>query len=123
MSKPSHHFAFAALILWLLASWGGAYGHLCFDGKEPPISVHLQLLHMDEAGHHPDEVHQDLDVELLNSAVAKNGKTDIGPIIFAALLLILCFHPQRIFAGTHVSLLLSSPLHERPPLRAPPFTA
>lgn len=123
MSRHTHHPAFIALVLWLLASWGGAYGHLCFDGKEPPISVHLQLLHMDEAEHHPDEVHQDLDVELLNSAVAKNGKIDIGPIIFAVLSLLLCFLPQRVFAGTYVSLLLSSPLHERPQLRAPPFTA
>ena len=87
MSKPSHQFAFVALLLWLLANWGGAYGHLCFDGQEPPLSIHLQLQHMDELEHHPDEVHQDADIELGKSVLAKLSKIDLGLVLLVALAL------------------------------------
>lgn len=123
MPRFSHHFAFIALTLWLLANWGGAYAHLCFDGQEPPLSMHLQLQHMDEAEHHPDEVHQDLDVEFLQSVIAKLSKIDLGLVLLAVLTLLLAPRQQRIITTRYRFLLPHKTPHTWPPLRAPPLTA
>lgn len=123
MSKPSHQFAFAALLLWLLANWGGAYGHLCFDGQEPPLSIHLQLQHMDELEHHPDEVHQDRDVDVLQSVLAKLSKIDLNVILLAVLALLLFIPPPQVFTRRIVAFIPTRFPHLRPPLRAPPFSA
>jgi hypothetical protein len=123
MPKPSYQFAFAALILWLLASWGGAYAHLCFDGQEPPLSMHLQLQHMDELEHHPDEVHQDMDVEFLQTLIAKLSKIDLGLLLLAVLTLLLMPRHQQTISSRYQLLLPHKIPHTWPPLRAPPFTA
>lgn len=123
MPKPSYQLAFAALIFWLLANWGGAYAHLCFDGQEPPLSMHLQLQHMDELEHHPDEVHQDIDVEFLQSVIAKLHKIDLGLVLLAVLTLLLVPRPRTIATAAYRVVLPSRTPHTWPPLRAPPLTA
>ncbi len=123
MPKPSHHLAFVALTLWLLANWGGAYAHLCFDGQEPPLSMHLQLQHMNDLGHHPDEEHQDRDVDVLQSVLAKLSKIDLGVLLLAIVSLLLSIPPRRIFTCSYLAFTPAEFPHIRPPLRAPPFTA
>jgi disulfide bond formation protein DsbB len=122
MSKRSHQFAFVALALWLLGSWLGAHGHFCFDGQEPPVSVHMHMLG-DHPEHHADEDHQDADVDLLQSAIAKLTKLDQSLLLLAVVALLLVFQRTPIPAS-HYSPFV--PVHipfARPLLRAPPLTA
>ncbi len=122
MSKPSPYFAFAAFALWLLGSWLGAHGHFCFDGKEPPVSVHMHMLG-DHPEHHADADHQDADVDLLQSAIAKLTKLDQSLLLLAVVALLLVIQRTPVPAS-HYSPFV--PVHipfARPLLRAPPFTA
>jgi hypothetical protein len=132
MPRLSPHIAFLALALWLLSNWTGAHGHYCFDGQEPPISVHLHLdghqphSHLDthEAhGHHPDEAHQDADIELNQSALTKLSKIDLAVVLLAALTLTLLILPSAIFTRAYRGFYPRVPVYWRPLLRAPPFTA
>jgi hypothetical protein len=114
--------AFFAFTLWLLGNWLGAHGHFCFDGQEPPMSVHMHMLG-DHPEHHADEDHQDADVDLMQSAIAKLGKLEQSLILLAAIVLLLVFPPQRVL-NSHYSPFVSAHIpFARPPLRAPPFTA
>lgn len=122
MSDRSYQFAFVALALWLLSSWAGAHGHFCFDGQEPPVSVHMHAL-SDHPEHHADEDHQDADVDWAQSAIAKLSKLELGAILFAVVVLFPVRQPRQI-ASDHYSTLV--PTHRsftRPLLRAPPLTA
>ncbi|WP_331344207.1 hypothetical protein [Cellvibrio sp. UBA7661] len=123
MPKRSYHLAFLAFTFWLLSSWAGAHGHFCFDGQEPPISVHMHLDGHEAHDHHPDEVHQDADIELGTSVLAKLGKIDLGLILLAAVALGLLVLPARFGIGFYQPFHFSFPLYTRPPLRAPPFAA
>lgn len=123
MPERSYHFAFIALALWLLSNWAGAHGHFCFDGKEPPISVHMHLDGHEAHDHHPDEAHQDADIELTQSVLAKLSKIDLGLILFAALALALLILPTALFIGAYRAFYPRIALHWRPLLRAPPLTA
>jgi hypothetical protein len=89
MPTLSPHVAFLAFALWLLSNWAGAHGHYCFDGQEPPISVHMHLDGHEVHDHHPEEVHQDADIELGKSVLAKLSKIDLGLVLLAALALVL----------------------------------
>jgi hypothetical protein len=123
MPKLSPHYAFAALVFWLLSSWAGAHGHFCFDGQEPPISVHMHLDGHEVHDHHPDEVHQDADIELGQSVLAKLSKVDLGLALLAALALVLLILPRALFPPVYPGFYPSRSPHWRPLLRAPPFAA
>lgn len=113
-------FAFAALILWLLASGSGVHGHLCFDGQEPPVSVHMDMLG-DHAGHHAEENHKDADLNPGQLLLAKLLKLDLPCIIIAALLLgLLSFNPA-LFVSFYIRCYTYRHYGLRPPVRAPPF--
>jgi hypothetical protein len=97
-----------------------AHVHLCFDGKEPPASVHG----VDGHGHHelePDGDHDDLDVDLQDRALAKSFKPDLPALATSA----LCVLPlSRRSAITAVTAAGAGPPtvrpFSRPYLRAPP---
>lgn len=122
MTKASHLFAFLALALWLLGNWMGAHGHFCFDGQEPPVSVHMHMLG-EHPEHHADEGHQDADLELGTSVVAKLGKIDLGLVLLAALVLIFLRLPGAVFGKICRCFYPSLSLFWRPLLRAPPTSA
>lgn len=111
--------AFLALIIWLIASWSGAHGHLCFDGQEPPLSVHMDML-----GEHPDhadaEKHIDADVDLGQIALAKLVKIDLPVLIAAAVLCVLLFKRFTFVITPYSRPYSSRIIGLRPPLRAPP---
>jgi hypothetical protein len=111
--------AFAALAIWLLLGWSGAHGHLCFDGQEPPMSVHMDMLG-EHPEHHADEQHLDADMEMDQLALAKLVKFDL-PVLLATLflLVILCQQPA-IFMSTCSRHYIRHLIGLRPPLRAPP---
>jgi hypothetical protein len=69
---------------------GGAHLHLCFDGSEPPISVHVgELSAQDEHGgiHHADK-----DLNLVDSGVAKVFVQVLAAPALIAALVVLCLH-------------------------------
>lgn len=112
-------FAFAALLIWLLASWSGAHGHLCFDGQEPPVSVHMHApdIHSD---HDSDKNHLDANVDVEQFAPAKSVKLDLPFLLVTACLLVL-FSAAPTQVRVIYSRQLPSPRASlRPPLRAPP---
>jgi hypothetical protein len=112
-------FAFAALIIWLVAGWSGAHGHLCFDGQEPPVSIH-----MDALGEHPDhaanEQHVDADVDLSQPLLAKLTKIDLPLLLVAALLLAVLLEKTSFVVSNYSHTYSSRLAGLRPPLRAPP---
>lgn len=122
MPNASYKFAFVALALWLLSSWMGAHGHFCFDGQEPPVSIHMHMLG-DHPEHHIDEDHQDADVDLLQSAIAKLSKLDQSLILLAVVALLLVFQPALVLVSRYSSFVPAHIPFARPLLRAPPFTA
>ena len=114
--------AFLASVLWLLGNWLGTHGHYCFDGQEPMVSVHVHL-DQETHEHHPDEVHQDADLELSQLAPAKLHKIDLGFILLASLLSLLFSGCRHLFSCAYFCYFPSFTAHWRPPLRAPPFSA
>lgn len=113
------HFALLALALWLIASWSGVHGHFCFDGQEPPLSFHVDVLD-GHTVHGDGDAHQDLDIEQSQSVLVKAFKLDLFLPFLLALVIIL-----RACGTTFTILSITStrPRHSvgvRPPLRAPP---
>lgn len=123
MHKSSHQFAFIALFLWLLGNCIGLHGHFCFDGQEPPVSVHMHVDGHSPHDHHPGEEHLDADVELLQLVIAKVGKIDVGAILLAVLSLLPIFRTRHSPATRYLFFPPASPPHTRPLLRAPPLAA
>lgn len=119
-----------AMLIWLLAiamlpvRIANAHLHMCLDGQEAPIALHVQ----DEAGHHDEEHdggHEDRDIRVSGPALlAKAGLVDkvtphLAPL--AAIEAILLPAPGRVDAPD-LSFLAPSPaiFDLRPPSRAPP---
>jgi len=123
MRKSAHQIAFAALILWLLGNWIGLHGHFCFDGQEPPVSVHVHLDGQSTHDHHPEEEHLDADVDLLQMVIAKLSKVDPGLMLLAVLLLLLVSPARRLVFSRYQSRPSNPFPYSRPLLRGPPFPA
>lgn len=100
----------------------GAHLHLCFDGGEPPASLHATY---DDVGHSAGAApsHHDVDVELANTALGKKfTESSDGPAVPAAALIVLpppsieaFVVPQRTDSFVPVAA-----LQLRPPPRGPP---
>lgn len=124
MLKPTrlHHLAWLALVLWLLGNWAGTHGHLCFDGQEPPIAVHMDVMG-DHLGHHDDQSHQDADLTPAKPVIAKPGKADLAVLLLTLVTLVLSVQPASVTAPRYQLLIPSKLPHTRPLLRAPPVIA
>ncbi len=86
------------------------------------MSVHMHMLG-DHPEHHDDEPHQDADVDLLQSAIAKLTKLDQGLILLVVVALLFVVLPRQILISRSISLIPTYTPYTRPPLRAPPLTA
>lgn len=86
------------------------------------MSVHMHLDGHEVHEHHPDEVHQDADIELTQSALAKLSKIDLGLVLLAALALALLILPTPVFTSAYRAFYPRISLHWRPLLRAPPVS-
>ncbi len=80
-------------LLWIIAvalvvvRAGDAHMHLCFDGQEPPRSLHVGEVQLDHhEGEHTEAAHQDVDVDALDTALAKKvaDANDVLPLLLAA---------------------------------------
>lgn len=125
MGSPLQHIllhktlAFAALIIWLIAGWSGAHGHLCFDGQEPPLSIHMDTFG-EHTEHAADEQHVDANVDLSQPLLAKLTKIDLPLLLVAALLFTLLLEKIAFIVSRYSPSHSSCRVGLRPPLRAPP---
>lgn len=128
----SKRWTWLSALAVLFAGLTNAHSHVhyCFDGQEPPASVHLVdgIDHAHELpGHHSDSdsdgaggEHDDLDVDLPNQALAKAVKYDLPAI--AVQLLTLAFEPspRGALADRVDTPPTSAPRYIHPPSRGPP---
>jgi len=120
-------FVAAMCLSLLILRVGGMHLHFCFDGSEPPVSLHLPdsgVHHVDE--HAAGETHSDRDVPVANDALVKKSNTfDVTLALFAfALLLFLVAPVSRLRPISRESALVpDDPSRLRPPLRGPPLPA
>jgi hypothetical protein len=115
-------FVLLTLLLWLMTSWAGVHGHFCFDGQEPPISLHVDVMGGHEV-HTADESHQDIDAEVSQSVLAKLLKFDPPlPILLAAIFILLAITRTPLFFFYTDAPTPHRHAGIRPPLRAPPAT-
>lgn len=114
-------------IMLLSARVDGAHLHLCLDGQESPVSVHLVD---DGLDHHAPSVsapHHDQDISLFTDAIAKSTKlkVDLPPMLLAVLLslLLLVSYTRAPLLRRRVKLTTTAVTDLLPPLRGPPLTA
>lgn len=120
-----------AMGLWILAivlvamRMSGIHVHLCSDGQEAPVAVHL----LDGSLHHETETsegaeeHQDQDVDVFGAALFKKSDAggDLLPLAFIFVLLLLLPHARYFFPILRASALPVGPTaYFTPPLRGPP---
>ena len=106
-----------------LFSVGGAVAHYCFDGLEPPVSLHFESVggHIE---HDAQSSHNDLEQEFLaDNLLVKVIDLDLLYLIFAVLVF-LVFSSSK----SPIQLYLVTPKRKtlftlHPPLRAPPYLA
>lgn len=110
-------------VMLLMVRVGGAHLHLCFDGGEPPVSMHL----MDHGLHHGapgmDAQHQDTDIAVAGEVLAKFTKLSLDlPVLLVAALLVwsLLLAPRQPVPGYRNPFSFSAARSLRPPLRGPP---
>lgn len=131
-SRPGFGLLLCIGLALLFARTGGAHLHLCFDGGEPPRSLHLtdanHLLdhHADTHAQAQDAVHSDLDVPLFDDLLTKTGKlsVDLTTLLFAAICLAQILRVAQPTFGRRRERVDPSPAFLfRPPLRGPPLPA
>lgn len=127
MLQKSHYkiLAFAALFFWLITGLNGAHGHFCFDGQEPPVSLHLGVAaehqeHEHHESYESEQQHVDMDVDFSQSLMVKFFKFDLPLLLLATLVLLVCLLPVRVLV-TYQLITIRRIFTLHPPLRAPPF--
>jgi len=113
------------LFIWLFASLSGMHGHYCFDGLEPPVSVHFDALGNHDHDHEDfAKGHKDLDSKPTSMTFLKWLGIHL-PFIAAALWLLFIWPAIRVqnftYFNTPSTWLTVTGL--RPPLRAPPASS
>lgn len=112
--------------LLLVMRVGGAHLHLCFDGSEPPVAVHL----LDAGMHHAEPwmngEPQDKDVAVGEDALTKLPKLGVedAPLLLLAVMLLGCLlRTPGAPAWRSTKSLASCDIHSlRPPPRGPPIS-
>ncbi|NQV70939.1 MAG: hypothetical protein HQ498_13010 [Pseudohongiella sp.] len=111
------------LIVLLSIRLGGAVSHYCFDGLEPPMSIHFDNLN----GHddHEGEVgHTDVEKQLLSDNLHSKMFEVESMLVIAALFLITLLSQSAGPGYFQLALQKSANAKNfQPPLRAPPLTS
>jgi hypothetical protein len=106
----------------------GLHLHLCLDGSEPPVSMHLEdsgVHHLDESA--AGESHTDRDLAIASDVLVKKPVDTLDlslPGALCALLLFLLARPRELNAFSPLLIpARSARTRLRPPLRGPPRLA
>jgi len=106
----------------------GLHLHLCLDGSEPPVSMHLEdagVHHLEESG--DIDTHTDRDLGIANDVVVKKPVDTLDLSLLGALCALLLFflaRPREFIAFPLLPApVRSARLRLRPPLRGPPRLA
>jgi hypothetical protein len=110
---------FMALAVWLITNWSGAHGHMCFDGQEPSLTVHMELM-SDHPEHDASEKHVDANVDLSQLLIIKFIKIDLPFLITTLLLFLVLLENSSVLIAFYSRVFSSHVTGLRPPLRAPP---
>lgn len=102
----------------------GMHVHLCFDGSEPPASLHMAADAVDPSHPETGPLHEDVDVSLVGDMLGKIAKTALNLPVLLLVCALLLF--SRTKAPTLQWAHFAVPVrpiahHIRPPLRAPPL--
>ena len=122
--RRAPHWMIVVLLAVLVTRLAGVHLHLCFDGQEPPATVHAGE-HADPSEHLFDEQHSDKDVDVLGTMLFKKagGSIDLPVLLAACIVLLFLLQPARgqwPFAAFYRFFALQ-PVRLRPPLRGPPL--
>lgn len=123
-SRSARFLLWAVVLAVLTVRASDTHLHLCFDGQEPPATVHVAdaSVHDDEA--HDGENHADKDFDPFVGLLLKHGSTDsdLEPpaCVLAAVLLLPPVSNTVPIASDSLPADLGPSFHLRPPLRGPP---
>ena len=97
------------------------HGHYCFDGSEPPVSVHFDVMGEHDESLHDESGHTDVDSKPTELTLLKLLSLDL-PFLAASLLLLIIWPLIRSQNFTYFNSPSTwlSVTGLRPPLRAPP---
>lgn len=75
------HWLLALVGLAFIVASTGTHIHLCFDGQEPPSSVHW--VDAERGNHHAGQVqdHNDMDLAGVGQALLKSLQVDLSPVL------------------------------------------
>jgi hypothetical protein len=127
-SRSARFLLWTVLLTVLTARASDTHLHFCFDGQEPPTSIHFAdaSVHDDEHHdeHHDSEDHADKDFDPLVGLLLKHGGSDadvaLPPYVIAAILLLPPATTIVPVASDSLAPHASPPFYLRPPLRGPP---
>lgn len=126
MSTESFHRPLLLLLLCVTllgTRIGGMHLHLCFDGQEPPASLHMLDLDVQHEAPGIDAPHQDADLVLGENGLVKFVKSMVElPVLLLALLLVWRAPAVRLHRPRR-TLDVPAPLSSfslRPPSCGPP---
>lgn len=125
------HSGYRRLMLWALVLTvftvraSDTHLHLCFDGQEPPTSVHFADASVHDDDHHPtDDSHADQDLDPFVGMLLKSAGTDPDvalPVSVIALVLLLPLPRDAVLVPSEPEPVAADPpFYLRPPLRGPP---
>lgn len=108
----------------LLIRISGVHEHLCFDGREPPVSIHLLDSGIEHGTDHGHASHDDQNVDDSSKTLVKSTYADVALDILALVLVLVIVIPvaRRLwFDGSDDRPRSLAPHFLRPPLRGPPL--
>jgi len=120
------------VLLWVLAialltmRMADAHLHLCFDGSDRPVSLHVADVPTHHGEHDDSSGHQDQDLDFSSPLLIKKGGGSLDDATIAVLgAYVLAFVLPEIETVTPEFDFSTAPLvsvfHLRPPLRGPPL--
>jgi hypothetical protein len=124
MNRGVTLFVILLCTIFLVIQSTDAHVHLCFDGQEPAVSIHIE--NRTELTQHLTKVgldHHDLDIDLGVNSISKLPKVDLPVLALLFSALFIAFNLQGkppIARSRSTRFRYQSPSHFRPPLRGPP---